>query len=194
MSAEPCATAEQVARIVRQALEEGAVVEIDGLGIFRPHEGGGFEFVSQSRPQVFIAYVHENYGAALRLFNEFRARGYEPWLDKKKLLPGQNWPRAIEQSIEVSDFFVACFSRRSVSKKGHFQSELRYALDCAGRVPLDEVYFIPARLEECSVPARIPSELQYVDLFPDWERGVGRILSTMETWRGRRGSALKLAR
>ena len=103
-----------------------------------------------------------------------------PWLDHRKLLPGQNWPRAIEEAIETSDFFVACFSRLSVRKKGSFQAEIRFALDCARRVPLDEAFLIPVRLDECRVPAKIRREIQYIDLFPDWNCGVRRIVSVLK--------------
>jgi len=193
MSPETLTTIEHVARIVRRSLETGASVEIDGLGCFRARRDGSFEFRPQTRPQVFIAYVEEDYAAALRLSQDLRARGYDPWLDKKRLIPGQNWPRAIAQAIDVSDFFVPCFSPRSVCKKGQFQAELRYALDCASRIPLDEVYFIPVRIEECSVPVRICRELQYVDLFPDWDRGLQRVLDAMDAQRLRRAVRLRLA-
>jgi hypothetical protein len=170
---------DQVAALLRRCLEHGSRVEIDGLGLFRPAVRGRFEFVPQTRPRVFIAYAQEDAAAAQRLYQGFLKHGYQPWLDRKKLLPGQNWPRAIEEAIEVSDFFVACFSRQAVGKRGWFQSELRYALDCARRLPLEEIYIIPARLEECRVPARISRELQYVDLFPDWEKGFRGMLAAM---------------
>ncbi len=166
----------EIARIVRRCLERGGTVEIDGLGAFRP-DAGSFVFVPRLRPKVFLGYAVEDREAAERLFDDLERAGLDPWLDTRKLLPGQNWPRAIEQAIAISDFFVACFSQRSVPKRGHFQSELRYALDCATRLPLDEVFLIPARLEECRVPARVQREFHYVDLFPSWERGVQRILS-----------------
>jgi len=169
----------QVARIVRRCLEEGNSVEIDGLGVFRPCQNGAFEFVADVKPRVFIAYVEEDLPRVQRLFDQLAANGFDPWLDKRKLLPGQNWPRSIERAIDVSDFFLACFSRHGVTKRGHFHSELRYALDCAARLPLDEVYFIPIRLDECPVPAHIAQEIQYVDLFPDWDKGVARILGVM---------------
>jgi hypothetical protein len=154
-------------------------VEIDGFGEFRPDRRGGFEFVPQTQPRVFLAYVVEDLEAAERLYDDFLAHGFVPWLDRKRLLPGQNWPRSIEQAIAVADFFVACFSRRAIGKRGCFQSELRYALDCARRLPLEEVFFIPVRLEECSVPARISREFHYVDLFPSWEKGFERILAVI---------------
>jgi hypothetical protein len=193
MAAEQWSSSEQVARLVRQSLEEGATVEIDGLGMFRPSAGGRFEFIPQSSPQVFLAYVEEDYALVHRLYLQLRAQGFEAWLDKKKLLPGQNWPRAIEQAIEISSFFLPCFSNRAGGKRGHFQAELRYALDCAARLPLDDVYIIPIRLEECLVPPRIRRELQYVDLFPDWERGFRRILETMGNQKSKNRSRLRLA-
>jgi TIR domain len=172
-------SSDEIARIVLKCLEKGGEVEIDGLGLFRPDQHGSVVFVPQIQPKVFLAYAVEDRCAVERLFEELLANGLDPWMDSRKLLPGQNWPRAIEQAISVSDFFVACFSSRSIPKRGHFQSELRYALDCASRLPLDEVYLIPVRTEECSVPARVQREFQYVDLFPDWEKGFQSILTVI---------------
>ncbi|MEO8658485.1 MAG: toll/interleukin-1 receptor domain-containing protein [Bryobacteraceae bacterium] len=171
---------DSVARIVRECLDHGTAVEIEGLGVFQPLECGDCEFLAYTQPRIFIAYVDENFDSALRFYDDMTARGYGPWIDKKKLLPGQNWPRAIEQAIDVSDFVVFLFSGHGVSKPGGFQKELRYALECARRLPLETVFLIPARLEECAVPSRITKELQYVDLFPDWDKGVRRIAGTME--------------
>jgi hypothetical protein len=171
----------QVARILREALENGRAVEIDGLGTFLPGRKWGFRFVAQVKPRVFIAYVEEDLGSVKKIYDVFEKRGLRPWLDKKKLMPGQNWPRAIETAIETSDFFVACFSGRSTTKRGAFQSELRYALTCAGRIPLDEIFFIPIRLENCVVPGRISKQLQYIDLFPDWQVGMNKVLAVMES-------------
>jgi hypothetical protein len=172
-------SAEQVARIVRRCLAGGRTVEIDGLGSFRPGQNGAFRFVPRSRPRIFMAYVVEDRPAVERLYDQFTANGFDPWLDCRKLMAGQNWPRAIDQAISIADFFVACLSRHAVVKKGPFQSELRYALDCARRVPLEDVFFIPVRLEDCRVPVRIAREFQYVDLFPDWDAGLERLLVTI---------------
>ncbi|HBY62271.1 MAG TPA: hypothetical protein DEH78_20815, partial [Solibacterales bacterium] len=95
------------------------------------------------------------------------------------LLPGQNWPRAIERALDMASFVIFCFSRRALSKRGGFQSELRYALDCARNLPPDRVYIIPARVEECALPQYISKEIQWVDLFPNWDAGFRRIVNTM---------------
>ena len=160
--------------IVRRSLESGQTVEIEGLGTFHL-SSGGYEFCQQTQPEVFVAYVVEDLAQARRLCDALKAEGCSPWLDKDKLLPGQNWPRSIERAIEISDAFVACFSTRSISKRGQFQSELRWALDCARRRPLDSVFVIPVRFDDCPVPRRISDHVQYVDLFSDWEKGVKRV-------------------
>jgi hypothetical protein len=161
--------------LVRDALEQGATVEIDGLGKFVPGGKRGVRFVGQTKPRVFIAYVQEDLSHARKLYQAFERQGFRPWLDKKKLLPGQNWPRAIETAIQTADFFVACFSRRAAVKRGTFQSELRFAMNCALQVPLDEIFLIPIRLDDCEVPRRIARQVQYVDLFPEWDSGLNRV-------------------
>ncbi len=179
MKDESAALKRRIGRMVREALQQGHAVDIDGLGTFLPDRGRGLRFVAQTKPRVFIAYVEEDLERVKKLYRAFEQRGFHPWLDKKKLLPGQNWPRAIETAIQTSDFFVACFSQRSTTKRGTFHSELRYALTCAARVPLDEIFFIPVRLDGCIVPGRIAKKIQYVDLFPEWEAGVDRVVSMM---------------
>jgi TIR domain len=122
------ASVEQLAQIVIRGLSAGNVVEIDGLGSFVPDEAMGFRFEPRRLPQVFVAYCKEDTEMVRRLCDALEAVGFNPWMDERKLIPGQNWPRAIESAIETSDFFVACYSENSVNKKGGFQAEIRYAL------------------------------------------------------------------
>ena len=171
----------RIARVLREALERGESIDIDGLGTLSPGGKHGFRFVAQNKPRVFIAYVQEDLSFARKLYRAFEKSGFRPWLDKKRLMPGQNWPRAIETAIHTSDFFVACFSRRATSKRGSFHSELRYALFCAAKVPLDEIFLIPLRLDDCVMPNRISKQIQYLDLFPDWEAGLCRLIAVIKT-------------
>ena len=118
MNSENASITRRIARIVRHALEHGDSVEIDGLGTFLPGKQRGFRFVAPIQARVFIAYVEEDLRLAKKLDRAFARNGFRPWLDKKKLMPGQNWPRAIETAIQTSDYFVACFSRRSAAQRG----------------------------------------------------------------------------
>ena len=176
---------EQLANAVIAGLAQGNPVEIDGLGTFCPDPDRGFRFEPARRAQVFIAYVVEDAPLAERIYNALEALGYSPWMDSRKLLPGQNWPRAIDNAIETSDYFLACFSSRSVKKRGGFQAEIRYALDCAQSLPLDEIFVIPVRMDACRVPRSIQREIQYIDLFPDWKKGLRRLDQAMKRGRGR---------
>jgi len=174
---------DELALLIRRSLKRSKAVEIDGLGVFARNRAGDISFQARN-PRIFIAYAAEDLSHAEELFRALSARGFSAWLDRRKLLPGQNWPRSIEEAIASSDFFVACFSRHSVRKRGGFQAEVRFALDCARRVPLDDVFVIPVRLDDCHVPARIQKETQYVDLFPDWHGGLQRVFHIIETQMG----------
>ncbi len=180
---------EIVASLVRDALGRGASVNIDGLGTFRPHGTAGFTFHPPSSPKVFIAYIHEDGAVADRIFDALSFSGFDPWMDRRKLTPGQNWPLAIKNAMQTSDFALLCFSRSSVKKKGGFQAEIRYALECAAQLPLDDIFIIPVRFDDCRIPPRIQCELQYVDLFPDWELGLQRILRVIRAQLIRRKAA-----
>jgi hypothetical protein len=173
-------SAEELAQAIERALLRSPSIEVDGLGTFVRDSAGGISLRNANRPRIFIAYAAEDAGMADELFAALETRGFAPWMDRRKLLPGQNWPRRIEEAIASSDFFIACFSRNSVKKRGGFQAEIRYALDCARRVPLDDVFLIPVRLNDCPVPACIQRETQYVDLFPCWDAGLARVVRIVE--------------
>ena len=180
---------DQISQIILSCLKQGKPVEIDGFGTFQPTQDGNFRFIALDSPRVFIAYAVEDAIQAESLYDALRSAGFNPWMDRRNLQPGQNWPRLIESAIEASDFFVACMSTSSVLKRGGFQSELRYALDIARRLPLEDTFLIPVRLDECHVPSRITREWQYIDLFPEWTKGLQRIIASIEfQWAQRRRS------
>lgn len=171
---------EELARLIQRSLSRSDVVEIDGLGIFSRDDTGEISYGECDHPRVFVAYALTDVEAAERMFGQLTSRGFDAWLDRRKLLPGQDWSRRIHEAIESSDFFIPCFSRQSVAKRGGFQAELRYALDCAKHLPLDDVFIVPVRLDDCAVPWRIQRETQYVDLFPDWSAGLELVIRIIE--------------
>jgi hypothetical protein len=46
------------------------------------------------------------------------------------------------------------------------------------------------RLDGCHVPASISRETQYIDLFPDWNRGFRRILTVINRQLGKPGARI----
>ena len=171
--------AAKIVRLVRESLRDGKLVELDGLGVFLPDRDFGLRFVPETAARVFIAYVEEDCDRALKVADALASAGMKVWIDKRRLLPGQDWRRAIERAIEWSDFFVACFSCAAVRKRGQFPVELRHALRCAEKMPLDDWFIIPVRFDDCTVPRRVGAT-EYVDLFPDWHIGVSKLIAAME--------------
>lgn len=189
MSRAETASLRDLSRLLRQCLREGRSVYVERLGTFRPTRDGGFAFEGDSKPRVFLAYAAEDAARVEPLYDHLERAGFAPWMDRRKLLPGQNWPRAIEGAIETADFFVACFSRHSVRKRGNFQGELRYALDCARLAPVGDVFLIPVRLDDCRLPEEIRRQWHYVDLFPSLEDGARKLAQMIRREMRRRAAA-----
>lgn len=165
-----------VSHLVRSCLRDGRTIELEGLGAIRRDRDGRSYLVRDTRPRVFIAYAIEDREQAERVADALQAAGFDAWMDRRKLMPGQNWRRAIAQAIEVADYFVACFSTVSLTKRGGFQRELRMALEVAQTVPLDRAFLIPVRLNQCEPPREFASQSQWVDAFPDLSPGMQRLV------------------
>jgi hypothetical protein len=113
---------------------------------------------------VFLIHTHRDREAVHELYASLTSDGITPWLDAKKLLPGQDWRHEIRRAILMSDVAVVCLSRRFNRHQGYCQQELKIALKKAGLLPNGEVFIIPARLEKCDMPESLRC-LHRVDLF-----------------------------
>ena len=114
--------------------------------------------------RIFISYATEDYDLALRIYNDLKEKGAEPWLDIEDLLPGQNWKIIIKDVIRDSDYFLTLLSSRSVSKKGFVQEEQRVAFEEARTYPPDKIFIIPVRLDDCQSPYKELQDIHYADL------------------------------
>jgi hypothetical protein len=170
----------ELTELITRCLQEGSSIEIDGLGNFEL-QGNEVVFRPSNRIRVFLAYAEEDRPLVQRIYYDLQMAGFEPWMDSVKLLPGQNWPRAIQREIEMADFVLVNFSHHSVAKRGYFQYELRYALDVSDRVPLDEIFLVPVRFCDCEVPIEVASKIQSMDLLPDYQEGMKAIISMMNS-------------
>jgi hypothetical protein len=133
------------------------------------------------RPQVFLSYAREDYDSAKKVYDDLRANGLSVWFDLENLLPGQKWEHAIEKAIEESDCFVTLLSAIALNKRGFVHKEMAYALDMLGRVPEHQTYLIPVRLEECHPSNHELRKVQWVDLFPDWAKGMEKTIRAIRS-------------
>lgn len=116
--------------------------------------------------KIFLSYASEDEESARLLYNNLRTFGCEPWMDKESLLPGQDWKYEIRKAIKESEFFLICLSKKSVTKRGFIQKEIKHGLDVLDQMPEGEIFLIPIRLDDCEVPDSM-SDRQWVDLFSE---------------------------
>ena len=125
---------------------------------------------------VFISYARQDMSQARHLFDVLRQKGIDAWLDIEMLLPGQKWQLTIQEAIRKCRYFIAILSRHSLSKKGYVQKELKVAFEILDEFPENEIFVIPVRIEECDISDQRLKDLHYVDLFPEYEPGISKIL------------------
>lgn len=114
--------------------------------------------------QIFHSYTKEDRKSVEYLYDELSKAGYKPWMDTKDILPGEEWEISIKKAIKNSDFFLAFLSKKSVSKRGFLQKEIRYALNILEGMLDNDIYLIPVRLEECEIQEKLKA-LQWVNLY-----------------------------
>jgi len=114
--------------------------------------------------RVFLCYSHTDNDAVQALCSRLKKDVIEIWLDKEKLLPGQDWEYEIRNAILKSNVVIVCLSRHFNKQRGYRHEELKIALEKAASLPDGEIFIIPARLEKCDLPNSL-SHLHRVDLF-----------------------------
>jgi tetratricopeptide (TPR) repeat protein len=130
-----------------------------------------------SRPlRVFLCHTSGDKPVVRDLYHRLRADGIDPWLDEENLVAGQEWQLEIPKAVRASDVVIICISRKSITKAGYVQEEIKYALDVADEQPEGAIFLIPLKLEECQVPERL-RRWHYVKLFT--EKGYSRLMRAL---------------
>ncbi|MCP4348338.1 MAG: TIR domain-containing protein [Desulfobacterales bacterium] len=132
-----------------------------------------------SEKTVFISYAEEDCKTAERLCNDLEKAGITTWLNKKDLLAGQNWRKEIPRIIRQSNYFLLLISSKSVSEKGFVQKELKTALSMLEEHPENEIFIIPARLDNTEPLDETLQNLQWADL-SSYQKGLKQILKALD--------------
>lgn len=127
--------------------------------------------------RVFLCHSSGDKSSVEKIYDRLVNDGIDAWLDKKNLLPGQNWKIEIPKAVRDSDVVIVFLSSQSVNKEGFVQKEIKIALDTADEKPEGTIFIIPARLENCEVPERI-AQIHWVDLFES--DGYTRLLKALQ--------------
>lgn len=113
------------------------------------------EAARRSRRRVFLCHAFEDKPRLRKLHEQLKSDGFDPWFDEEDLLPGQKWRDAISIAIRDAGAVLVCLSKRSVSKAGYVQAEIKTALEVADEQPEGRLYLIPVKPEEYQVLHRL---------------------------------------
>ncbi|QBR12566.1 toll/interleukin-1 receptor domain-containing protein [Sphingobacterium sp. CZ-2] len=102
--------------------------------------------------KVFISYAKEDYVFAEKLYDFLAENNFKPWLDKKNLLPGQEWDFEIKKGLRDANYVILLLSDNSVQKRGYVQREFKIALKYYEEKLEDDIYLIPIKINKCDVP------------------------------------------
>ena len=116
--------------------------------------------------RVFLCHSSDDKPVVRRLYSRLVSDEIAAWLDEERILPGQDWKKAISKALQASDVIIVCLSQSSVTKSGYLQKEIMSALELAEEQPEDTIFIIPLKLEECWVPERL-SRWHWVNLFAE---------------------------
>lgn len=133
-----------------------------------------------TRPiQVFLLYARRDQHLVQPIYGRLTRDGIAAWMDQKNILPGQDWAYEIRRAIWNSDMVLVCLSRHFNKQGGFRHEELKIALARADRLPEGRIFLIPARLQECELPASL-HRWQCVDLFH--RDGYRQLMRVFESW------------
>ena len=113
--------------------------------------------------KVFLCHAHADRDAVRSLYTRLTKDGVDAWLDKEKLLPGQDWELEIRKGVREADVVVVCLSKQ-FNQAGFRQKEVKLALDTAIDKPEGSTFIVPVRLEESEMLSSL-KKWHWVDLF-----------------------------
>ena len=98
---------------------------------------------------------------------------------KRLCCPVKDGKHPFRMLSKKTRFFIALTSTQSISKKGYVQKELKAAMDILGEFPEYEIFIIPVRLDDCEILDKRLSDINYVYLFPNYDKGLAKVLQAL---------------
>lgn len=124
--------------------------------------------IRRSQNHIFINYARTDSAFVDSLYDLLKKQGFQPWMDRRDILAGEDWKLAINSAIENASVFLAVISENSVEKEGYLQVEIKNALNKKlGQIP-GKIFIVPVRIQSCDYPWFVKSENLEV---LDWENG-----------------------
>ncbi|WP_242913414.1 TIR domain-containing protein [Brevundimonas pishanensis] len=111
----------------------------------------------QNEPLIFVSYASPDRERVMPFYSALKQRGLNAWIDKERLLGGQNWDFEIRKALNSASLIVMFISHNSITRRGYVQREIKLALHKLEEKLVDDIYIIPVMLD---VDARRPDQLE----------------------------------
>jgi hypothetical protein len=124
--------------------------------------------------QVFISHAEEDANFANLLADDLRRNGMQVWIASDSILPGEDWPDAINRGLSGSSHTVIVLTPAAMDSLW-VQKEMSVAimLERQGRMKV-----IPLQLKPCEVPP-LSSSYQMILLRRGYEAGLSQLLQVL---------------
>ena len=122
---------------------------------------------------VFLCHSPADKAVIRELYERLLKHSWiDPWLDEKKLLPGQDKNSEIKKAVQTANIVIVGLSKTSIAEEGNVQREYKYALDATLEKPGGTIFIIPLILEDLN-GVDVPKDLKPLhceDYFPKKRR------------------------
>jgi hypothetical protein len=87
-----------------------------------------------------------------RYTGRLQALGFQPWMARIDMAPGQFGKDEIRRAVQAAEFFLIFLSNNSVAQQGYLQREYKLALDVLEEIPDKAIYILAVRFDNCAIP------------------------------------------
>jgi predicted ATPase len=126
--------------------------------------------MADAPPSIFISYAHADSSFVDRLEADLRQQGFDPWVDRQRLVGGQRWRRELQEAVKGAQVLLIVLSPNAIASP-NVQIEYDYVLD-RGKV------VIPLYYRECDMPMELRA-IQWIDFRHSYEQGVAALLQAL---------------
>jgi glucokinase len=141
--------------------------------------------MSSDKHDVFLSYASEDLEIANRIRTELETERYSVWMDKRRILAGDNFTTEIFDAISKSKYFLIVLS--SYSTQSNF---VRQELEAAWNQSINgaDVIVIPILYENCPIPL-VLRQIHYIDFTKSTQSALRELIDTLHghEQRGRGG-------
>jgi hypothetical protein len=125
--------------------------------------------------RIFVSHSHQDKPVVDRIVARLEAEGHDVWVDSRKLRPGDNLQRKIEEGLETADALLVVVSSNAFRSKW---VQYEFSAIALRQLSTGEHRIIPVKIDRSDVP-RYLADRVYLDLSENFEAGLERLVEDL---------------